>query len=81
MMMLVLVSLGATLAAIGGFGNTPIRNSNGIRPCMGVNCGHPARTPGTGGADRKPKIRPAPTAPTTSAMISMDRAFTTIVGR
>jgi len=80
-MMLVLVSLGATLAAIGGFGSTPIRKSKGIRPCMGVNCGHPARTSATGAADRKPKIRPAPIAPIRSAMINMVRAFTTTVGR
>ena len=36
MTILVFVSLGATLAAIGGFGSTPMRKSNGISPYIGA---------------------------------------------
>src|ERR1700735_4569143 len=76
MTILVLASLGATLAAIGGLGSTPMRKSNGIRPYMGVKWGHAARTPGAGAPDRTPIIRPAPAAPTTSAVINMVRTLT-----
>ena len=46
MTILVLVSLGAMLAAIGGLGSTPMRKSNGISPYIGVNWGQAARAPG-----------------------------------
>lgn len=74
--MLVFVSLGAMLAAIGGFGSTPMRKSNGISPYMGVNCGQVARVAVFGARDRTPKSKPALIAPITSAMIRIVLAVT-----
>src|SRR6202021_1331975 len=57
MTILVLVSLDAMLAATGGLGSTPMRKSNGIRPCMGANWGHAAGARGP--PDRTPIIASA----------------------
>jgi hypothetical protein len=38
--MLVLVSLGATVVAIVGLGNSPVHIKNGRRPWSGVKVGH-----------------------------------------
>lgn len=47
---LVLVSLGAMVVAIVGFGNIPIQNRNGSRPCMILALGHSEAEPNAAGA-------------------------------
>ncbi|HEY3656544.1 MAG TPA: hypothetical protein VGL34_16375 [Steroidobacteraceae bacterium] len=47
---LVLVSPGAMVVAIVGFGNIPIQNRNGSKPCMILALGHSEAEPNAAGA-------------------------------
>ena len=52
MTVLVLVSLGRTSDAMGGFLSTPMRNRTGKKPCSGTLFGHVVRSPARGAWER-----------------------------